>query len=67
MAPKKIIDMIKLKLYIGNKRKSSNIIDTVIAHENIRSIEAERNDMLRENSQNTYWKHMCIDKVNYLL
>ena len=54
--PKIIIDMLKLKMCIGNKRKSRNTANTITAHEDIQYIEAGQNIIISENLIYRYLK-----------
>ena len=67
MIPQTILDMLKLKLYIGNKRKKGNAANMVKAHKEIQYIEVGRNTRISRNLINRYQKAMWIDEVNDLL
>ena len=59
--------MLKIKLQIGNKRKLENVIDAVIAQEDMIQIEAGRICTIGENPSMKYWKTAWIDKVSKYL
>ena len=67
MKPNTIIDMMKLKLYLGNKRKLGNTNEAVVAQEDMRNIEAGRNVKMGEDPHKRYWKETWIDEVSDLL
>ena len=67
MKPNTIIEMMKLKLYLGNKRKVGNANEAIIAQEDMRNIEAGRNVQMGEDPQKRYWKETWIDEVSDLL
>ena len=67
MAPKTIIDTMKLKLYIGNVRRIGNATQALDIHHDFQQIEAGRNCTIGEDSKNVYWKETWIDEVNQLL
>ena len=56
MEPSTIIDILKLKSYIRNKRKRGNTHKAIQVQENMRSIGAGGNVKLGENPQKRYWK-----------
>ena len=59
--------MLKIKLYIENKRKSGNITDAVIAQEDMIQIEVGWNCRIGENPSMKYWKIAWIDEVSKCL
>ena len=67
MKPNTIIEMMKLKLYLGNERKAGNANEAVITQEDMRNIEAGRNVQMGEDPQKRYWKETWIDEVSDLL
>ena len=67
MSPRTIIDILKLKLFIGNKQKTGNAYDSIKIQEDYQQIEASRNITIGENSELRYWKETWIDEVNDLL
>ena len=67
MAPKTILDTMKLKLYIGNVRRNGNAGKAIEIHQDFRQIEAGRNCQIGENPNRTYWKETWIDEVSRLL
>jgi len=59
--------MLKLKLYIGNKKKTGNATEAVKAHKEMQYIEGGRNIIIGENPMQRYWKAIWIDEVSNLL
>ena len=64
MLPSTIIATLKLKLYIGNKRRLGNSAEALKIQEEYQVIEAGREIVLGENPEQRYWKKMWIDEVN---
>jgi len=52
--PSTIIDILKLKLYIGNVRKGGNTSGMIKAHHEMQQIEAGKNTTMGENPDNRY-------------
>ena len=67
MTPQTIMDMLKLKLHIGNKRKLGNGNDAIKAQEDMINVEAGRNVEIGENLNKRYWKETWVDEINNLL
>ena len=67
MTPSTIIDILKLKMHVGNKQKKRNVVDAVSAQENMQKEEARQNIIIGENSEQRYQKAMQIDQINNLL
>jgi len=63
MAPSTILALLKLKLYIGNKRINGNAGEAINAQEEFLKIEAGRRVNLGEDPSNRYWKTTWIDEV----
>jgi len=54
MEPSTIIDILKLKLYIGNKQKGGNTTQMIESHEELKQIEAWKSISLEEDPNNRY-------------
>jgi len=67
MTPRTMIEMLKLKLYIGAKRLKKNAGDAVQAQIDMVYEEAGRNFEIGENPKRRYWKETWVDEVNDLL
>lgn len=64
MMPSTLIAVLKLKAYIGNKRRLGNTAKSIKIQEEYQEIEAGRTISLGENPKFRYWKKGWIDKVN---
>ena len=65
--PQTIIDILKIKLHIGNKRNSWNATDAVMVQEDMIQIEAGWNRIIGKNLSMKYWTTAWIDKVSECL
>ena len=59
-----IIAILKLKSYIGNKRKQRNTTKSINIQEEYQEIEVGRTIQLGEDPKGRYWKKTWIDKIN---
>ena len=66
MTPKTTIDMLKAKLYLGNKRAGGNAANAIAVQEEYLALEAWREITIGHKSCERYWKSTWIDEVNDL-
>jgi len=67
MDPNTIMDTLKLRLYLGNKRKKGNAYEALRAQEELLQVDAGRRVNKGENPKDRYWKVTWVDEVNDLL
>jgi len=64
MKPNTIIAILKLKSYIGNKRRLGNAAESIKIQEEYLEIDADRPVILGEDPKKRYWKKGWIDEIN---
>ena len=56
--------MLKMKQYVGNKRKGGNAAKSIEVQEEYQIVEAGRFLELGEDPKRRYWKRTWIDEIN---
>jgi len=59
-----VTDMLVLKLYIRNKRKLGNTVESIVIQEKCQEVDAGREVILGKDLQLRYWTKTWIDEVN---